>query len=105
MRGRQAAAHPTHDPRCDTRTPKQRRQRRQGSVRSTSEFSEGCASTRASKPSSISRAEELGRVAVLKAETPRETWILRAGADVNTLRRIEAVLVNEHRAESRQRLS
>src|SRR5262245_19881846 len=48
---------------------------------------------------------EISPVAMLEAETPGETWILRAGADVDALRRIEAVLVDEHRAEPGQWLA
>ena len=44
-------------------------------------------------------------LAVLKAEAPGESRILRAGPDIDALRRIEMVSVDEDDAKSGQRLS
>ena len=57
------------------------------------------------KPSPRNSTEELLRVAVLKPESAREAGVLRAGADVDALRRIESVALDEHHAEARQRFA
>jgi len=51
------------------------------------------------------RREEVGRVSVLKAQLPRETWVLWTGSYVDALRRVEPVPVDEDDAQSRQRLA
>ena len=44
-------------------------------------------------------------VAILKSESPRKSRILRPGADIDALRRIEAMTLDEDDAQSGQRLS
>src|SRR5262245_45397610 len=53
----------------------------------------------------LNSIEELCRVAVLEAQASREAGVLHAGADVEALRGIEAVTLDEHDAETRQRLA
>src|SRR5262245_50980216 len=53
----------------------------------------------------VTSDEELSRVAILKPEPPCEQRILRTAADVDALRRIELVSLDEHDAEAGQRLA
>ena len=50
------------------------------------------------------RPEELVRFPILKAQSASETRVLRASADVDTLRGIEPVPLDEYDTQTRQRL-
>jgi hypothetical protein len=54
---------------------------------------------------SCSWREELISCAVLKTQSSREAWILNAGADVHTLRWIEAMTLSQDDAKPGERFA
>ena len=48
--------------------------------------------------------EEFARISILKPQPAREARVLRAGTDVNALRRVEMVPLNEQHGQAGQRL-
>src|SRR5262245_63579078 len=55
------------------------------------------------QPSTLRRGEELGGVAILKSQLPRETRVLAARSDVEALRRIEPMPLLKDDAKPRKR--
>ena len=58
-----------------------------------------------SSPLAIVSSKELRRLHILESKAPREAWILRTASDIEALRGIELMPLNERNAQSGQRLS
>jgi hypothetical protein len=58
-----------------------------------------------SSPLAIVTSEERRRLEIPESEAPREAWILRPASDIDALRGIELMLLNECNAQSGQGLS
>src|SRR6478735_9859503 len=58
-----------------------------------------------SSPLATVATEELRRLEIPESEAPREAWILRPASDIDALRGIEPMLLNERNAQPGQGLS